>query len=122
MKRKETTMPPTKPKPKQKPKPKAADIPNGEVLTLAEIAKYLRVPEARVEQLVHERNLPGRWLGDQWRFHKPAVVDWLKGLSVRSSKDAQLGVAGIWKDDPTIDEMVKEIYRQRGRPMTENGE
>lgn len=37
-------------------------------------------------------------------------------------KQRILAAAGIWKDDPTVDEMLREIYRQRGRPMTEEGE
>jgi excisionase family DNA binding protein len=102
--------------------PKAIESPNGAVLTLPEVAAYLRVSQARVEELVREQNLPGRWLGNEWRFLKPAVDDWLTGASVRSSKEAQIAVAGAWKDDPTVDEMLKEIYRQRGRPMTEDGE
>lgn len=26
-----------------------------------------------------------------------------------------MSVAGAWKDDPTVDELLKEIYRRRGR-------
>jgi hypothetical protein len=33
-----------------------------------------------------------------------------------------LAIAGNWKDDPHLDEMLAEIYEQRGRPMLENGE
>jgi excisionase family DNA binding protein len=115
----------TKPKrPKAKPKPPApAAVPAGEVLTLAEAAAYLRLPEAEVVRLVREQGLPGRPAGAEWRFLKAAIQDWLKGPpAVMSNKEAWMSVAGIWKDDPTVDEMLKEIYRQRGRPMTEDGE
>jgi hypothetical protein len=30
-------------------------------------------------------------------------------------------MAETWKDDPYLDEMLKEIYCNRGRPMTEEG-
>jgi hypothetical protein len=30
-----------------------------------------------------------------------------------------LSVAGAWKDDPYLEEELKEIYRRRGRPMIE---
>jgi hypothetical protein len=29
-------------------------------------------------------------------------------------------VAGSWKDDPYVEEELKEIYKRRGRPMTED--
>jgi hypothetical protein len=32
-----------------------------------------------------------------------------------------LQAAGSWKDDPYLDDMLKEIYQRRGRPMTEDG-
>jgi excisionase family DNA binding protein len=96
-------------------------VPTAAVLTLPEVAAYLRLPEAKIERLVRESNLPGRWTAEEWRFLKVAVDDWLAGLSVRSSKEAQMAVAGVWKDHPTIPEMLKEIYRQRGRPTTEDG-
>lgn len=115
-------MPRTKTKPKRPVKPKVAGSLNGAVLTLPEVAAYLRMPEEKVVRLVRESNLPGRRAEDEWRFLKTAVDDWLTGASVRSNKEAWRSVAGVWKDDPTIDEMLKEIYRQRGRPMTEDGE
>jgi hypothetical protein len=30
-------------------------------------------------------------------------------------------LAGAWKDDPELENIVEEIYRQRGRPITEDG-
>jgi excisionase family DNA binding protein len=122
MRVKETIMPRTKSKPQRQPKLGITAAPNGAVMTLAETAAYLRLSEPETEELVYSKNLPGRCIGEQWRFLKCAVDDWLKGLSVQSSKDAQMALAGVWKDDPTVPEMLKEIYRQRGRPMTEDGE
>jgi excisionase family DNA binding protein len=92
------------------------------VLTLAEAAKYLRVPEAEVVRLVKEQDLPGRLLGAEWRFLKPALQDWLRTPPARGSKEAVLSVAGAWKDDPHLDEELKETYKRRGRPMCEGGE
>src|SRR5438067_9808143 len=114
MRAKERAMPRTKTKPKRPAKPMTAEVPNGAVLTLPEVAAYLRMPEEKVVRLVRESNLPGRWAGDEWRFLKAAVDDWLTGWSVRSNKEAWRSVAGVWKDDPTLEEMLKEIYRQRG--------
>ena len=112
-------MPRTKTRPKRTTKMKSAGAPNGVVLTLAEVAAYLRMPEAKIELLVREHNLPGRSLGDDWRFLKSAVDDWLQGMPVRTSDfwDTQ---AGAFRDDPQLDEIVREAYRRRGRPITDS--
>jgi excisionase family DNA binding protein len=40
------------------------------VLTLAEAAAYLRLPEAEVMRMVREQNLGARQVGSEWRFLK----------------------------------------------------
>ena len=116
----------TKPKKKTAPPSVAAQAPATErvteVLTLTEAAAYLRVTEAEVIRLVQHQDLPGRILGTEWRFLKPALQDWLRASAPRGSREALLSVAGAWKDDPYVEEELKEIYRRRGRPMTEDGE
>jgi excisionase family DNA binding protein len=91
------------------------------VLTLAEAAAYLRLSEADVLRLVNEQGLPVRRLGQEWRFLKAAIQDWLRsGTPPKSNKEAWLELAGVWKDDPYLEDMLKEIYQQRGRSMTED--
>jgi excisionase family DNA binding protein len=96
--------------------------PGAEVLTLAEAAAYLRLPEAEVVGLVRQQDLPGRFTGAEWRFLKSAIRAWLSIPPPRPSKEAQLAVIGSWKDDPHWEEELKEVYRRRGRPMTEDAE
>jgi excisionase family DNA binding protein len=103
-------------------KPSAAPVETVEVLTLAEAAAYLRVREADLLRMLGSKNFPGRRIGDEWRFLKSALRDWLRAPSVPSSKEAVLALAGSWKDDPDWEEMLNEIYKKRGRPMTEEGE
>jgi excisionase family DNA binding protein len=88
------------------------------VLTLAEAAAYLRVSEAELRRMVGTQSLPGRRIGSEWRFSREAIQDWLRHPSM---KESLLQLAGSWKDDPNLDEMIAEIYRQRGRPMTGEG-
>ena len=90
-----------------------------DVLTLAEAAAYLRLPEETICRLVKEEGLPGRKIGSEWRFLKAALQDWLKAPS---QKERLLQLVGSWKDDPYLEEMLKEIYKRRGRPMTEDAE
>jgi excisionase family DNA binding protein len=55
-------------------------IPKGKtVLTLAEVAEYLRIPTSTIYKLSREGAIPAQKLGKQWRYHKDVLDDWLKG-------------------------------------------
>jgi excisionase family DNA binding protein len=125
MKRKGEAMPQTKKKPQPTPT-SAVNGPVGEVLTLGEAAAYLRLPEADVLRLVDEQGLPARRLGNEWRFFKVAVQQWLSTPPptpsdlLQANKDAWLGLAGKYKDDPDLLAICEETYRQRGGPIAED--
>lgn len=116
-----TTKPRPTPAPQAAPPSAGANGPFGEVLTLAEAAAYLRLPEADVLRLIDEQGLPARRLANEWRFFKPAIQQWLSIPSPkpRSSKEALLAMAGKFKDDPDLDEIVEEAMRRRGRTPAE---
>jgi excisionase family DNA binding protein len=84
------------------------------VLTLAEAAAYLRVAEKDVLDLATRKDLPGRKIGDKWRFLKQALAEWLRASS---PKDLLMRHAGVAKGDPYFDEMLKTIYEERGRSL-----
>lgn len=88
-----------------------------EVLTLGEAAQYLRVSESDICDLVRQQGLPGRKIGEQWRFLRAALQDWLRSPLLQKERLKEL--AGAWKDDPYLDDMLEQIYKERGRPMTE---
>jgi excisionase family DNA binding protein len=118
-------MPSTKTKPQSRTKGKRkvagpAQLPD--VLTLSEAAAYLRVSEEAVVRLVGPDGLPGKLIDDEWRFSKSAIQEWLATPPKPSSREAVSSLAGAWKDDPEIDKMLEEIYRKRGRAMTEADE
>jgi excisionase family DNA binding protein len=97
-----------------KPSANGTAAPTAEVLTFSEAAAYLRVSESELHQLISDQALPGRRFGNEWRFLKSAIQDWLKTPPKRGSREAILSVAGAWKDDPYVEEELKEIYRKRG--------
>ena len=48
-----------------------------DVLTLEEVAELLAVEPDAVAELAAAGELPGRKIGDAWRFARAAVLDWL---------------------------------------------
>ena len=51
---------------------------SAEVLTIQDVAAYLRLPSSTIYGLVQRRALPGCKVGRQWRFHKTTLEDWLR--------------------------------------------
>jgi excisionase family DNA binding protein len=94
-----------------------------EVLDLQEAAAFLKSSDEDVLRMVKEQGLPARQIGEGWRFLKAAIREWLRTgtPSRRSGKEAMLAMAGAWKDDPDLEDVVEDIYRKRGRPITEGG-
>ena len=50
-----------------------------DVLTLEELAEYLKVSPAAAHRVIKEQKLPGRNIGGEWRFLRDAVANWLRG-------------------------------------------
>jgi len=92
-----------------------------DVLTLSEAARYLRLSDADVIELVHTQGLPGRLAGSDWRFLKAALQEWLTqpAPTLLARKVAQLALAGKYADDPDLTRICEEAYRQRGVSNTE---
>jgi excisionase family DNA binding protein len=83
-----------------------------EVLTIEEVADYLRLPEEIVLQEAAQGHLPGRKIADTWRFLKQAIDDWLR---TQDSRAILLSQAGALSDDENLDELLEKIYQMRGR-------
>lgn len=50
---------------------------NNAVMTLDELAVYLKIPKSTLYKLVQEGRLPGQKIGKQWRFARQAIDGWL---------------------------------------------
>ena len=50
-----------------------------DVLTLEELADYLKVEPGVLKRVIKDQNLPGRNIGGEWRFLRDAVANWLRG-------------------------------------------
>ena len=82
-------------------------------MTLTDAAAYLRITEPDVLRIVREQGLPGRKIGSQWRFLKSALNHWLGAVPAKSNKEALLAMTGAFKNDPFLDDIVREAYRKR---------
>lgn len=49
-----------------------------EVLTVLEVARFLRVPKSTVYKLARLGHLPASRIGKHWRFLRRDVRDWLR--------------------------------------------
>ena len=47
------------------------------VLTLNEVAEYLRIPRSTAYKLAQEGKIPGQKVGRHWRFRRVVVERWL---------------------------------------------
>jgi excisionase family DNA binding protein len=47
------------------------------VLTVDQLAAWLQTDAETIARLADDGELPGRKLGDEWRFARDAVLDWL---------------------------------------------
>jgi excisionase family DNA binding protein len=56
-----------------------------EVLTVHEVAAYLKLPISTVYRLACRGDLPCQKVGRQWRFHKAALDEWFRGAAARET-------------------------------------
>jgi len=50
----------------------------GAVLTIEELAIYLKIPKSTLYKLVREGRIPSQKIGRHWRFRKGAIDHWLE--------------------------------------------
>ena len=51
------------------------------VLTINELAEYLKISKSTLYKLAQEGSIPGQKVGKHWRFHKDTIDDWLRRRS-----------------------------------------
>jgi len=55
-----------------------------EILTLKEVADYLKLAEKTAYRLAAEGKLPGFKVGGSWRFKKKDIEKWIDGQKQRN--------------------------------------
>lgn len=51
----------------------------GEILTVMEVARFLRVPKSTVYKLARVGGLPASKIGKHWRFLRRDIHEWMHG-------------------------------------------
>jgi len=57
------------------------------ILTVAELARYLRVNMSTIYRLIRNRELPAFRVGRDWRFKLEAIETWMREREKRSKSD-----------------------------------
>lgn len=65
----------------------------GDVLTIEELAAYLKIPKSTPYKLVREGKIPSQKIGRHWRFRKGAVDHWLE--ETRANEPGSGGTGGM---------------------------
>ena len=50
---------------------------NPPVMTIAEVAEYLRIPRGSIYKLAQQGKIPCQKVGRHWRFRREALDQWL---------------------------------------------
>lgn len=80
-----------------------------ELMTLEEVADYLRVTEKTIHRLLKRGGIPAIKVGHQWRFDKASVDEWLRQNSV-GAKATIL----VIDDEQVIRILFKETLEELG--------
>jgi len=78
-----------------------------ELMTLEEVATYLRVTKKTVYRLLKQGKIPASKVGRQWRFDKASIDEWLKQKS--GGADANILVID---DEQVIRSLFKETLEE----------
>ncbi len=84
-----------------------------ELMTLEEVAGYLRVTKITIYRLLVRGRIPASKVGRQWRFDKTSIDEWLR------EKSAGLkGSVLVIDDEETVRALFKETLEESGHKVT----
>jgi excisionase family DNA binding protein len=59
---------------------------DADIMTVHDVAGYLRLSEAKVYKMAQESDLPAFRLGKSWRFRKAQIDEWIRKATIESLK------------------------------------
>lgn len=64
---------------------------DSEILTVKELAAYLKIKEKTAYRLAAEGKIPGFKVGGSWRFRQQDIVSWISLQSRNNHADEKVG-------------------------------
>jgi excisionase family DNA binding protein len=80
-----------------------------ELMTVEEVAQYLRVTRKTVYSLLRQDKIPATKVGQQWRFDRAAIDRWLQQRSI--GRNARILVVD---DEDTIRSLFEDVLGELG--------
>jgi PTS system nitrogen regulatory IIA component len=90
--------------------PKTDDALDQEIMTLAEIAKYLKVSEKTILRMVKKGELPGSKVSNQWCFQRVAIEQWLTAKMESAPED---NLVSVIRTTPKIIPLAQLVSQDR---------
>jgi len=87
-----------------------------ELMTVQEVADYLRVTKKTIYRLLRRGELPATKVGRQWRFDKASIEEWLR----RKPAGTEANILVI-DDEETIRTLFKETLEELGHSVVAVG-
>lgn len=84
-----------------------------ELMTVEEVASYLRVTERTIYRLLKRDSIPATKVGHQWRFDKVAINEWLR----QNSEGAKKRILVV-DDDEMIRVLFEKTLEELGHSVT----
>ncbi len=84
-----------------------------EIMTLEEVADFLRVTKQTIHRLLERRGIPAMRVGRQWRFDKASIDVWLR----QSSAEIVANILVI-DDDETLCALFQDSLQGDGHRVT----
>ena len=85
-----------------------------EILTIRDVAAYLKLPVSTVYRLAERRELPGHKVGRQWRFHKSILDDWFR----QHAATVQVNILVVDDEDVTRQFIVSALQTGQRQILT----
>ncbi|MFC1946416.1 response regulator [Chloroflexota bacterium] len=87
------------------------------LMTLEEIANYLRVTKKTIYRLLEKRDIPATKVGRQWRFNQASIDDWLNQNSADNTADIL-----VIDDDEELCTLFEDTLEELGHTVTTTSE
>jgi len=85
-----------------------------EILTIKDVAAYLKLPVSTVYRLAERRDLPGHKVGRQWRFHKSVLDEWFR----QHAASARSAVLVVDDEEPVREMMAAAVAGKQRDVLT----